>query len=108
MTISRLGGFEEMVLLAVAALRGDGYGIALQEFLEAEVTGRVSIGAVYATLDRLQRKGLVRSREGEPTAERGGRRRRHYVVSAAGLKALRSARDVRASLWDHVPDPTEA
>jgi DNA-binding PadR family transcriptional regulator len=95
----RLGEFEELLLLSVGAL-GDGtYGVPIQQYL-SRATGRpVSMGAVYATLDRLEQKGLVRSAFGEATAARGGKRRRLYTVSAAGRRALRDTRKLRDRLW---------
>ena len=96
---SSLGEFEQLVLLAVARLGEDGYGMTIRREIE-ERTGRsLSIGAVYTTLDRLERKGYVRSRVGEPTAERGGRARRHFQLREAGARALRDARDVLTSMW---------
>jgi len=102
MSIDRLGGFEELVLLTTASLGGIGYGVTIQEELEAEVGRPISVGAVYATLDRLERKGLVTSREGPATAERGGRRRRLFRVSADGHRALADARRIRGRLWDAI------
>lgn len=95
----RLGGFEELVLLVVAGLRGAGYGVTIQEQLEAETGQLISVGAVYATLDRLERKGGVSSRLGPATAERGGRPKRLFRVTAAGSAALAETRRVRQSLW---------
>jgi DNA-binding PadR family transcriptional regulator len=95
----RLGGFEELVLLAVAGLRGSGYGVTIQEQLEAETGRTVAVGAVYATLERLERKGYLRSRVGPATAERGGRRKRLYQVTAAGVATLEATRRIRVSLW---------
>lgn len=102
MTTDRLGGFEELVLLATASLGGAGYGVTIQEQLEEEAGDTVSVGAVYSTLDRLERKGLVTSREGAPTAERGGRRKRLFRVTAAGMRALSTMRAMRGRLWETI------
>ena len=84
-----LGEFEQLVLLALMRLGPDAYGVSIWQDL-VDRTGRdVSLGAVYKTLERLQDKGLVASRVGEPTAERGGRRKKHYQLHAAGERALR-------------------
>ena len=104
----RLGGFEELVLLAVAALGGDGYGVAIQEELEHNTAQTISVGAVYATLDRLERKGYVESRMGGATAERGGRRKRLYSITSPGVTAIGDARRVRTSLWDAIDLPAGA
>lgn len=94
-----LGEFEHVVLLAVARLEGDGYGVGVREEIE-RVTGRdAAVGAVYATLDRLEDKGLVTSRQGEPTPVRGGRARRYFDVTAAGRAALAERRDMLVRLW---------
>jgi DNA-binding PadR family transcriptional regulator len=99
---SFLGEFEQLVLWAVARLGEEGYGMTIRREIE-ERTGRsVSIGAVYTTLDRLERKGHVRSRVGEPTAERGGRARRHFELRESGARALREARAVLTSMWQDV------
>ena len=98
----RLGGFEELVLLATATLAGTGYGVTIQEALEEETGQTVSVGAVYATLDRLERKGLVTSREGAATTERGGRRKRLFRVTAQGMRTLEETRQVRAQLWEAI------
>jgi DNA-binding PadR family transcriptional regulator len=86
-----LGEFEQIILLAILRLAGDAYGVSIRSEIE-KCTGRVPApGAVYTTLDRLEEKGLVRSRTGDPTPERGGRSKRYFTVSASGLKALTQA-----------------
>lgn len=88
---STLGEFEQLVLIAIVRLDDDAYGATIRREIEERTARRLSISAVYTTLDRLERKGLVRSWIGQPTAERGGRRRKHFVLQAAGARALRSA-----------------
>lgn len=97
-----LGEFEQMVLLAVLREGEEGYGMSIRRELEERVGRDVSIGAVYATLDRLERKGLVRSREGEATPVRGGRARKHFDVTEDGASALRTSRAMMDRLWDGV------
>jgi DNA-binding PadR family transcriptional regulator len=95
----RLGEFEELVLLCVRQLGDEAHGSGIQALL-AEIAGReVTLGAIYAALDRAQRKGLADSWLGEPTATRGGRAKRHYAVTEAGEAALRESRLVRERLW---------
>jgi DNA-binding PadR family transcriptional regulator len=85
-----LGSLEWLVLLALVRLKANAYGMTMRREIE-ERTGRsISIGAVYATLERLQSKGYVRSFLGEPTAERGGRAKRMYAIEDEGLQALRT------------------
>lgn len=94
-----LGELEQILLLAVLRRRSDGYAVPLLEDLEA-AGRRLSRGALYTALERLEQKDLVRSRLGEPLAERGGRARRYYEVTAGGLAALRESRRVLLALWD--------
>jgi DNA-binding PadR family transcriptional regulator len=96
----RLGEFEEVVLLAVARLEGDGYGVTIRREIERRTGRSPALGAVYATLDRLEAKGALRSREGDKTPVRGGRARRHFALTAEGARALREARAALDRLWD--------
>lgn len=83
-----LGEFEQHVMAALLRLRGNAYGVTIRREI-ADRTGRdVSVGAVYATLDRLEQKGFVSSRLGEATPERGGRAKRYFEIEAPGMKAL--------------------
>ena len=106
-SMARIGAFEELVLLAVGGLSGTGYGVTIQAELERETGDAISLGAVYATLDRLERKGLVRSRVGPATAERGGRRKRLFQVTADGVAAVREMQRIRGRLR-HSPPPSPA
>lgn len=87
-----LGEFEHLVLLAVLRLGDDAYAVPVRSEIEDRAGRQVARGALYTTLDRLEQKGLLRSRLGDPLAERGGRARRYYTVSGRGLAALRTAR----------------
>jgi PadR family transcriptional regulator PadR len=103
MTTSRfLGEFEQVVLLAVAQLGEEGYGTTIRKEIERRTARRVSVGAVYATLSRLEEKGLVGSWYGESTARRGGRAKRHYRLEPAGASALESTRRMLDRMWDGV------
>jgi PadR family transcriptional regulator PadR len=93
-----LGEFEQMVLLALVRLGPDAYGATVRREIEGRARREVSISAVYTTLERLERKGLVRSRIGEPTRERGGRRRRHFELLPLGGRSLREAYDALAGM----------
>jgi PadR family transcriptional regulator PadR len=88
-----LGEFEHLVLLAVLRLGDDAYGATIRREIERRTGRELSISATYVTLERLETKGLVTSRVGEPTAERGGRRRKYFTLLPVGRKAL--ARSVR-------------
>lgn len=100
-----LGEFEEIVLLAVARLGRNAYGVTIRQTVE-DVAGRpTSIGAIYATLDRLEQKGMVSSWLGEATPQRGGRAKRYFQLEGAGQLALSEAESVRERLRDGVaPD----
>jgi DNA-binding PadR family transcriptional regulator len=93
-----LGEFEQMVLLALVRLGADAYGATVRREIELRARRQVSISAVYTTLERLEQKGLVRSRIGEPTRERGGRRRRHFELLPLGARSLRDAYDALAGM----------
>ena len=98
-----LGEFEEMVLLAVAIRSGNAYGAAVVTEIEQQMERAVNLGAVHAALNRLGEKGLVISEMGGVTAERGGRRKRLYSVTAAGRRALQEVRQVRNQMWEAIP-----
>jgi DNA-binding PadR family transcriptional regulator len=99
MSPDRLGEFEEFTLLAVAVLGEETYGVPVQQYVEEATGRRASIGAVYAALDRLEAKGFVRSVMSAPTAMRGGKRKRMFAVTKAGLKTAGELRRVRERLW---------
>lgn len=95
-----LGEFEQIVLLAMARVGDDAYAVSIHDEI-LQTTGRsVSIPAVYVTLSRLEKKGLVSSWMGEPSPTRGGRAKRHFELSDAGREALEQSRDVLRQLWD--------
>ena len=98
-----LGGFELLVLLALIRLGDEAYGVPIADEIEASLGRSVSVGSVYITLDRLERKGLVSSRLGEPTAERGGRAKTYFRPTAKGLREVRVARRSLMRLWQGVP-----
>lgn len=89
--------FEELVLLAILKLGDDAYGAAIHEALE-DAGRRVSIGALYTTLSRIEGKGLISSWTGEPTSERGGRAKKYFKIRSSGERALREAQTARAKL----------
>jgi DNA-binding PadR family transcriptional regulator len=86
-----LGDFEQLVLFALVALGEDAYGASVRREIEHRTGRAVAAGAVYTVLERLESQGLVRSWVGEPTAERGGRRKKHYRIEARGASLLQTA-----------------
>ncbi len=95
-----LGEFEQSVLLAIAHLGEKAYGVTIRQEIERRTGRDVAVGALYTALERAERKGLVRSRMSDPTPTRGGRSRRHYVLRAAGARALRDSRARLDRMWD--------
>jgi DNA-binding PadR family transcriptional regulator len=95
-----LGELEQMVLWAVLRLDGEGYGTTILEALTERVDRRVTPGALYATLDRLEEKGMISSRLADPEAGRGGRRKRYLTVTAEGRGALDRTRREWMRMWD--------
>lgn len=100
---TRLGDFEEVVLLLVGILGEEAYAFNISEEFEAQTERSVSIGAVHSTLSRLEDKGFLTSEMGASTAERGGRRKRIYTITAYGRRALEISRDFKVSLWKQYP-----
>jgi DNA-binding PadR family transcriptional regulator len=95
-----------MVLLAVVRLGDDAHGLVIRRDVSARAEHDYSVGAVYTTLQRLETKGLLTSRTTDPLPIRGGRSRRHFMVTAAGHRALSEAQRVAASVWMGLGDPT--
>jgi DNA-binding PadR family transcriptional regulator len=100
-----LGAFEQAVLVAVVRLGDEAYGRAILREVEERLSRRVAAGAVYATLERLEAKGLTASRLGPGTPERGGRARRFYSVQADGMRALNESRAITRQIWSGVRWP---
>jgi len=100
----RLGEFEEFTLLAVCALRPPVYGVPVQRFVEEATARRVSMGAVYAALGRLEDKGFVRSAMGEATAQRGGKPKRLFQVTPLGLRTAKELRRARERIWHAIEE----
>jgi DNA-binding PadR family transcriptional regulator len=94
-----LGEFEQMVLLAIAHLRGEAYGVPIVAEIERRTGRSVARAAVYITLRRLEDKGFISSWMSDPTPERGGKGRRHVKLAPDGAKALREARRVAERMW---------
>lgn len=98
-----LGEFEELVLTLVAALQEDAYGAAIADEIESRMKRNVNLSAVHVTLYRLEDKGYLKSGLGGGTTERGGRRKRIYTITNAGLAMLKAMKETRLDLWKLVP-----
>ena len=95
----RLGEFEEFTLLAVRALGDNTYAVPIQQYVEKVTARAVSIGSIYAALARLEAKGFLRSTMSAAVAQRGGKSKRVYTVTAEGLRAARDLHRVRERIW---------
>ena len=98
-----LGSFELMVLLAVIRLDDAAYGVTILRALEASTGRAVGVGSIYAALERLEAKGLVSSRLGDPTPERGGRAKRYFRATPGGVREARATRETLSLLWQGLP-----
>ena len=99
-----LGEFEELVLLMVAALHNKAYGVKILENLEERLGKKVNISAIHVALKRLENKGFANSSFGGITSERGGRRKKFYVITAAGKLVLDRQYSLRTSLYNQIPE----
>jgi DNA-binding PadR family transcriptional regulator len=97
-----LGEFEQIVMLAVLRLGEDAYGVPIRNEIEQRAGRPVTVGALYATLDRLEAKGLVHSWFADPTPQRGGRSKRYFKVLPKGVQALSESRDMFNRMWQGV------
>jgi DNA-binding PadR family transcriptional regulator len=102
--MKHLSRSEEIVLMAVWTLQDNAYGVTIRDRIRRTTGRNWSIGAIYAPLHRLEKKGLVMTSKGEPVPERGGRSKVYYEVSAAGRAALAEARRLHEALWADAPE----
>lgn len=100
---TKLGEFEELVLLTVAALGEEAYGVEIKRELEARVREKLSVGSIQSALKRMEEKGFLTSEFGEATQKRGGKRKRIYATTSYAHKVLVEMRDIRAGLWSSIP-----
>lgn len=98
-----LGEFEEIVLLTVAILDGQAYGLSIIEEIKSRLDRSVSLGAIQTVLKRLEEKGMLSSEFGEATKVRGGKRKRYYTISTYGLQVINESKEQRLSLWNALP-----
>src|SRR6187549_313644 len=101
---TNLGEFEELVLLTMAALASEAYSVAICDELSKRTGRTVKMGVVHAVLHRLEEKGLAKSKLGEATSVRGGKRKRYYSVTNAGKSALLNAKELRDQYWSIIPE----
>ncbi len=104
MKSQQIGSFEEVVLLTVASLSEEAYGLSIKLSIEETSGKNISIGALRTTLGRLEKKGFLTSKLGEATSIRGGKRKRFYTISPSGKATLVETMALRKQLWKNVPD----
>jgi PadR family transcriptional regulator, regulatory protein PadR len=100
---TKLGEFEELVLLTVAALQQDAYGVEIKRELESRLKDTLSVGSIQSALKRMEDKGFLTSRFGEATQKRGGKRKRIYATTSHGRNVLEEMKNLRAGLWSAIP-----
>ncbi len=101
---TNLGEFEELVLLTIAAMVNEAYSVAICDDLEKRTGRSVKLGVVHSVLNRLEEKGLAKSKLGEATSTRGGKRKRYYSVTNAGKVSLINAKELRDQYWSIIPE----
>lgn len=100
---TKLGEFEELVLLTVIVLQEGAYGVAIKQELETRMETGLSVGSVQSALKRMEEKGFLTSEFGEATKKRGGRRKRIYTATPYGVRVLSELKTLRSGLWEAIP-----
>lgn len=100
---TKLGEFEELVLLTVASLQQEAYGVEIKRELETRLNERLSVGSIQSALKRMEEKGFLTSEFGEATQKRGGKRKRIYAATPYAHRVLHELKEVRAALWETIP-----
>ncbi len=100
---TKLGEFEELVLLAVIVLQEEAYGVQIKRELEERMDQKLSVGSIQSALKRMEEKGFLNSEFGEATPKRGGKRKRIYSATPYALRVLTEIKEVRAGLWASIP-----
>lgn len=103
MKITQLGEFEELVLLTVASLQEDAYGVEIKRDLEERLGKGLSVGSIQSSLKRMEEKGFLTSKFGEASQKRGGKRKRIYTATPYAHRVLRELKEIRADLWKSIP-----
>jgi PadR family transcriptional regulator PadR len=99
----QLGEFEEIVLLTIAILHKEAYGVSIKKEIETRLSRNVSMGAMHTALVRLEDKGYIKSYDGDSTQERMGRPKKYFQITALGKKAMEYSKDTRNALWSAIP-----
>lgn len=102
---TKLGEFEELVLLTVVVLQQDAYGVEIKRELEERLKEKLSVGSIQSSLKRMEEKGFLTSTWGESTQKRGGKRKRIYAATPYAHRVLKEMKEIRAGLWSTMPQP---
>ena len=105
---TKLGEFEELVLLTVAALQQEAYGVEIKRELEARLKHKLSVGSIQSALKRMEEKGFLTSEFGEATLKRGGKRKRIYSTTSYAHRTLNEMKEIREGLWSSIPKVAHA
>ncbi|MCR9253754.1 MAG: helix-turn-helix transcriptional regulator [bacterium] len=100
---TNLGEFQEVVMLSIMILGENAYGVTIQSEIQNRMNRNISRGALHTALTRLDEKGYIQSKQGDPTPERGGRRKRYYEVTASGISALKESKQLKQQMWELIP-----
>jgi PadR family transcriptional regulator, regulatory protein PadR len=100
---TKLGEFEELVLLTVASLQDEAYGVEIKRELEERLNEKLSVGSIQSALKRMEEKGFLTSEFGEATLKRGGKRKRIYSATPYAHRVLAELKEIRANLWSTIP-----
>lgn len=100
---TNLGEFQEVVMLSIMILGENAYGVTIQSEIQKRMNRNISRGALHTALTRLDEKGYIQSKQGDPTPERGGRRKRYYEVTASGISALKESKELKQQMWELIP-----
>ncbi|MEJ0054979.1 MAG: helix-turn-helix transcriptional regulator [Bacteroidota bacterium] len=100
---TKLGEFEELVLLAVASLQREAYGVEIKRELEERLKEKLSVGSIQSALKRMEEKGFLTSVFGDATQKRGGKRKRIYTTTSYAHRTLAEMKEIRAGLWNSIP-----
>jgi len=103
---THLGELEELVLLTTAVLDGNAYTVTITNEIKLQSNRTITLSTVHTSLHRLEEKGFVRSEVGGTTKERGGRRKRLYVITQTGYEALQESKELRSKMWEMMPKPS--
>ncbi|WP_430909556.1 PadR family transcriptional regulator [Maribacter sp. 2-571] len=102
---TKLGEFEELVLLTVIVLQEEAYGVEIKKELETRLNQTLSVGSIQSALKRMEQKGFLTSEFGEATNKRGGKRKRIYSATSYAHKVLNEIKEIREALWKSIPQP---